>query len=89
MFRTSYVHQEDHLYMQFCTVCFSYIFVSSLAGFIDTFVSPVERWLFLCFFFVPRIVIQLCNFNPLKTKRRPLYLKTQCVPRSELKSTQL
>ena len=33
MFRTSCVHhQEDHLYMQFCMVCFSYIYVCSLAG---------------------------------------------------------
>jgi len=33
MFRTSCVHhQDDHLYMQFCTVCFSYINVNSLAG---------------------------------------------------------
>jgi len=33
MFRTSCVqHQEDHLYMQFCMVCFTYIFVISLAG---------------------------------------------------------
>ena len=32
-FRTSCVHhQEDDLYMQFCMVCFSYIYVSSLAG---------------------------------------------------------
>jgi len=33
MFRTSFVHhQEDHLYMQFCMACFSYIYISSLAG---------------------------------------------------------
>ena len=25
-------HQEEHLYMQFGMVCFSYIYVSSLAG---------------------------------------------------------
>ena len=32
-FRTPCVHhQEEHLYMQFCMVCFSYIYVSSLAG---------------------------------------------------------
>jgi hypothetical protein len=33
MFRASWVHhQEDSLYMQFCMVCVSYIYVSSLAG---------------------------------------------------------
>ena len=33
MFRISCVHhQEDHLYKQFCTVCFPYINISSLAG---------------------------------------------------------
>jgi len=33
MFRTSRVHhQEDHLYMQFCMVYFSCIYVSILAG---------------------------------------------------------
>jgi len=33
MFRTSRVrHQEDHLYMQFCMICFSCVYVSSLAG---------------------------------------------------------
>jgi hypothetical protein len=36
--------------MQFCSLCFSYIFVSSLEVFIDVFGSPVERWLILCFF---------------------------------------
>ena len=29
-------HQEEHLYMQFFMVCFSYIYVSSLAGEICT-----------------------------------------------------
>jgi len=33
MFRNSWVHhQEDSLYMQFCMVCVSCIYVSSLAG---------------------------------------------------------
>jgi hypothetical protein len=33
MFRTSCIHQqEDHLYMQFCMICYSCIYVSSLAG---------------------------------------------------------
>jgi hypothetical protein len=33
MFRTSHVyHQEDHLYMPFVAVCFSWLYVSSLAG---------------------------------------------------------
>jgi hypothetical protein len=33
MFRTSCVHRQvDHLYMQFCMVCFSCVYVSSLAG---------------------------------------------------------
>jgi len=33
MFPTSCVHhQEDHSYKQFCTVCFSHIYASSLAG---------------------------------------------------------
>jgi len=31
MFQTSCIHQEDHLNMQFCMVCFSYIYVSILA----------------------------------------------------------
>ena len=33
MFQISCVrHQEDHLYMQFCMVCFSYIYVIRLVG---------------------------------------------------------
>ena len=33
MFRTSCIyHQEHSLYMQFCMVCFSYIYASSLGG---------------------------------------------------------
>ena len=31
----------------------------------------------------------IVNFKPLKTKRRPLYLKTQFVPRSKHFSSQL
>jgi hypothetical protein len=33
MFRTLCVHhQEDHLYIQFFMICFSYVYVGSVAG---------------------------------------------------------
>jgi hypothetical protein len=37
----------------------------------------------------PAYVCVLVNFNPLKTKRRPLYLKTQFVPRCKHFSSRL
>jgi len=41
------------------------------------------------FYFSFLLFLKLRNFNPLKTKRRPLYLKTQSVPRCKQFSSRL
>ena len=39
--------------------------------------------------FIPKSTVNIGGFNPLKTKRRLLYLKTQFVPRSKHFSSRL
>ena len=65
---------QDQSERQMCIINLAYFLVELLCLFLLTCQNPFSRCAY---------------FNPLKTKRRPLYLKTQFVPRSKHFSSRL